>query len=72
MNALEEAPSNLRFVCMDASGIGEVFEKRRGRPDLSQLFGSVAEGRHAKRRLTSTAYWERYDGILKEDGTVEF
>lgn len=27
MNALEEAPSNLRFVCMDASGIGEVFEK---------------------------------------------
>ena len=28
--------------------------------------------RHAKRRLTSKQFFERYDGILKKDGIVEF
>lgn len=72
MNALEEAPSNLRFVCMDASGIGEVFEKGEADRIYLNFSDPWPKARHAKRRLTSTAYWERYDGILKEDGTVEF
>ena len=70
LRALER--SNLRFVCMDASGIGEVFEKGEADRIYLNFSDPWPKARHAKRRLTSTAYWERYDGILKEDGTVEF
>lgn len=30
------------------------------------------KARHAKRRLTSTEFFARYDKIIAEDGTVEF
>lgn len=72
MDAMEEPPANIRFVCMDAAEIEEVFEK--GEVDRIYLNFSDPwpKARHAKRRLTSTAYWERYDNILKRDGVVEF
>ena len=72
MDAMEETPANIRFVCMDAAEIEEVFEK--GEVDRIYLNFSDPwpKARHAKRRLTSTAYWERYDNILKRDGVVEF
>ena len=68
----EEAPKNIRFICMDAAELEEVFAK--GEVDRIYLNFSDPwpKARHAKRRLTSTAYWPRYDKILKQDGRVEF
>ncbi len=62
MDAMEEPPSNIRFVCMDAAEIEEVFEP--GEVDRIYLNFSDPwpKARHARRRLTSAAYWERYDG----------
>lgn len=72
MDMLEEKPENIRFVCMDASEVEEVFEE--GEVDRIYLNFSDPwpKARHAKRRLTSTTYWEHYDHILKPDGVVEF
>lgn len=64
--------SNLRFIRMEAEYICDVFEK--GEVDRIYLNFSDpwSKDRHAKRRLTSKQFFERYDVILKKDGIVEF
>ena len=64
--------SNLRFIRMEAEYICDVFEK--GEVDRIYLNFSYPwpKDRHAKRRLTSKQFFERYDVILKKDGIVEF
>lgn len=63
---------NLRLICMDAENIEEVFNKR----EISRIYLNFSDPwpkeRHAKRRLTSTRFLERYDHILKADGRVMF
>lgn len=63
---------NLRFIRMEAEYICDVFEK--GEVDRIYLNFSDPwpKDRHAKRRLTSKQFFERYDVILKKDGNVEF
>lgn len=63
---------NLRFIRMDAEAITEVFDK--GEVDRIYLNFSDPwpKDRHAKRRLTSRQFFERYNTILKKDGQVEF
>ena len=63
---------NLRFIRMEAEYICDVFEK--GEVDRIYLNFSDPwpKDRHAKRRLTSKQFFERYDVILKKDGIVEF
>lgn len=63
---------NLRFIRMEAEYICDVFEK--GEVDRIYLNFSDPwpKDRHAKRRLTSKQFFERYDVILKTDGIVEF
>lgn len=63
---------NLRFIRMEAEYICDVFE--HGEVDRIYLNFSDPwpKDRHAKRRLTSKQFFERYDRILKEDGIVEF
>ena len=63
---------NLRFIRMEAEYICDVFEK--GEVDRMYLNFSDPwpKDRHAKRRLTSKQFFERYDVILKKDGIVEF
>lgn len=63
---------NLRFIRMEAEYICDVFEK--GEVDRIYLNFSDPwpKDRHAKRRLTSKQFLERYDVILKKDGIVEF
>ena len=72
LDAMEEQPDNIRFICMDAAEIEEVF----GPEEVDRIYLNFSDpwpkARHAKRRLTSTAYWPRYDKILKKDGVVEF
>ena len=64
--------SNLRFIRMEAEYICDVFEK--GEVDRIYLNFSDPwpKDRHAKRRLTSKQFFERYDVILKKDGIVAF
>ena len=63
---------NLRLVRMDAENIEEVFDK----DEVDRIYLNFSDpwpkDRHAKRRLTSKQFFERYDGILKKDGIVEF
>ena len=63
---------NVRFICMDARNITDVFaEGEVGRIYLN-FSDPWPKARHAKRRLTSTEFLERYEKILCEKGTLEF
>lgn len=63
---------NIRFLCMDASIITEVFDKE----EIAKIYLNFSDPwpkeRHAKRRLTSRQFFERYDKILAGNGVVEF
>lgn len=63
---------NLRFIRMDAENICEVF----GKYEVDRIYLNFSDpwpkDRHAKRRLTSKQYFDRYNKILKLDGRVEF
>lgn len=63
---------NLRFIRMDAEAITEVFD----RGEIDRIYLNFSDpwpkDRHAKRRLTSRQFFERYNIILKKDGQVEF
>lgn len=64
--------TNVRFVCMDARNIAEVF----GEEEVDRIYLNFSDpwpkARHAKRRLTSQEFLERYEKILSEEGSVEF
>lgn len=72
MDREEEAPSNLVFIRMDAENIEKVFAKSEVAGIYLNFSDPWPKDRHAKRRLTSTAFFSRYDRILKKDGHVEF
>lgn len=63
---------NLKFICMDARELPEVFAKE----EIDKIYLNFSDpwpkDRHAKRRLTSRQFFARYDQILKKDGVVEF
>ena len=73
LQKMEETPMpNLRFICMDAADVTEVFAK----DEVSRIYLNFSDpwpkDRHAKRRLTSRQFFARYDAILKPDGRLEF
>lgn len=63
---------NLFFLREDAGAIEEFFD----REEISRIYLNFSDPwpkeRHAKRRLTSTRYLERYSHILKKGAHVEF
>lgn len=63
---------NIKFICMDAADIAEVFAK----DEVDRIYLNFSDpwpkDRHAKRRLTSPDFMAVYDQILAADGTVEF
>ena len=67
-----EEVENIRFVCMDAREIGEVF----GGGEVEKLYLNFSDpwpkARHASRRLMSKEFLHRYDGVLAKDGVIEF
>ncbi len=63
---------NIRFLCMDASIITEVFDKEEVAKIYLNFSDPLPKERHAKRRLTSRQFFERYDKILAGNGVVEF
>lgn len=67
----EEIP-NLRFLCIDAKDIVDFF----GKEEIDKIYLNFSDpwpkDRHAKRRLPSKEFLERYDQILKTEGNLEF
>lgn len=63
---------NLRFLCIDAATLPEIFAK----DEISKIYLNFSDpwpkDRHAKRRLTSREFFARYDQILQKEGHVEF
>lgn len=68
----EKQLPNLKFIRMDAENIKDVFgEHKVGRIYLN-FSDPWPKDRHAKRRLTSRQFFDRYDYILAPDGEVQF
>ena len=63
---------NVRFICMDAMELPDVFE----RGEVAKIYLNFSDpwpkARHARRRLTSTQFLAQYDKVLAKDGVVEF
>ncbi len=63
---------NLRFICMDAAELAEVF----GPGELGRIYLNFSDPwpkkKHARRRLTSREFFRRYDKSLDKAGRVEF
>lgn len=72
MEELQEKPANLLFIRMDARTLPEVFEKGEVERIYLNFSDPWPKDRHAKRRLTSRQFLERYDQILAPEGRVEF
>ena len=64
--------TNLFFMCMDARLLPEIFEKGEVKKIYLNFSDPWPKARHAKRRLTSRQFLERYDQILVLEGSVEF
>ncbi len=64
--------TNIRFICMDAANLPQVFAP--GEVDRIYLNFSDPwpKARHARRRLTSSAFLPRYQEVLAQDGHIEF
>lgn len=72
VDASEAAIPNLRFICMDATDLPEVFAENEVDKIYLNFSDPWPKARHAKRRLTSAEFFARYDKILTADGNVEF
>ena len=72
LEADSRALKNIRFICMDAAQIGEVFEKGEVRGIYLNFSDPWPKKRHARRRLTSREFFSRYDQVLAPEGRVEF
>ena len=64
--------TNLYFMCIDARLLPEIFEKGEVEKIYLNFSDPWPKARHAKRRLTSRQFLERYDQILIPEGRVEF
>lgn len=63
---------NIRFICMDATELSEVFEKDEVAKIYLNFSDPWPKARHKKRRLTSTQFFARYHQVLTPEGVVEF
>ena len=68
----KEALENLFFIRMDARLLPEIFEKGEVERVYLNFSDPWPKERHAKKRLTSRQFLDRYDQILQEGGLVEF
>ena len=63
---------NLRFIRMDARELPLAFDMNEVDRIYLNFSDPWPKERHAKRRLTSRQFFERYDQILAPRGVVEF
>lgn len=66
------ALENIRFICMDARELEEVFAPE----EIGKIYLNFSDpwpkSRHASRRLPSKEFLKRYDKVLANQGVVEF
>ena len=67
-----EPPENLRFIRMDAEGIEGIFAKGEVQKIYLNFSDPWPKDRHAKRRLPSKRFLERFANILSDGGIIEF
>ncbi len=73
LQKMEESPlENLLFICEDASLITDIFDEKEVDKIYLNFSDPWPKDRHAKRRLTSRQFLERYNIILNPDGNIEF
>ena len=70
---MEQDPlPNLYFIRMEAEEISDVF----GKEEVARIYLNFSDpwpkDRHAKRRLPSREFLQRYDAILDQKGWIEF
>ena len=62
--------NNLKLICMDAANIEEIFDK-----EIDKIYLNFSDPwpkkRHAKRRLSSPLFLERYDKIFKNTKRIQ-
>ena len=63
---------NIRFLCMDASIITEVFDEEEVAKIYLNFSDPWPKDRHSKRRLTSEGFLNLYHTILNPDGYIQF
>lgn len=68
----DECLNNLRFLCINAEIIEKFFKKETIGKIYLNFSDPWPKDRHAKRRLPSKVFLERYDQILSQKGTIEF
>lgn len=68
----EEELPNVKFIRMDAEEITAVFEKGEADRIYLNFSDPWPKDRHARRRLPSRQFLEKYDVILAKDGRIEF
>ena len=64
--------TNIRFICMDAMELPDVFESEEVEKIYLNFSDPWPKKRHARRRLTSTVFFAQYDKVLAKEGVVEF
>lgn len=68
----DQALPNIRFICMDAADVANVFAENEVERIYLNFSDPWPKARHARRRLTSSEFFARYDKILVPNGQVEF
>jgi len=68
----ERHPQNLLFLCEDAAELPEIFAPAEVGRIYLNFSDPWPKDRHAKRRLPSRQFLERYNRILTAQGSVEF
>lgn len=63
---------NVRFICMDAFLLPEVFAEKEVEKIYLNFSDPWPKARHARRRLTSTQFLAQYEKVVVEEGVVEF
>jgi tRNA (guanine-N7-)-methyltransferase len=70
LNKIEEIPSNLKFMCVDAINLDKYFKK-----NIDMIFLNFSDPwpkkKHAKRRLTSIKFLDVYDRISRNDVKIK-
>lgn len=64
--------TNIRFICMDAAELPEVFAPEEVEKIYLNFSDPWPKARHARRRLTSTRFLSIYEKVLVDQGVVEF
>lgn len=63
---------NIKFIRMEAENIADVFDKNEVARIYLNFSDPWPKDRHAKRRLTSVQFLQRYEQILQPDGHLIF